>query len=236
MRAFATGSRVLLRYALLEHELTVDELARATGNHSQQRVPRRSNCGCCACRSSWLRLGGPLCPSSPARPSCRGVARCDPTSRRARLRTAPRKSAERRRPTEASRESRARPRPGACPRAFARSGRSLDRALARAGVPAVLLSLAVLAVTAVLQVAIFLASGSVALLADLIHNAGDALTAVPRHRLPAAQRPRRANLGLGPAGCAIFISACVALYEMYLVASWPPRRALRISGSSRPLW
>ena len=31
MQAFATGSRVLLLYAMLEHELTVDELARAAG-------------------------------------------------------------------------------------------------------------------------------------------------------------------------------------------------------------
>ena len=31
MQAFATGSRVLLLYAMLEHELTVDELACAAG-------------------------------------------------------------------------------------------------------------------------------------------------------------------------------------------------------------
>ena len=49
----------------------------------------------------------------------------------------------------------------------------------RAGVRAVLLSLAVLGVTALLQAAIYVATGSIALLADLIHNAGDALTAVP---------------------------------------------------------
>jgi len=40
-------------------------------------------------------------------------------------------------------------------------------------------SLAVLTATAVAQAAIYVATGSVALLADLIHNAGDALTAVP---------------------------------------------------------
>src|SRR5207244_2011607 len=49
----------------------------------------------------------------------------------------------------------------------------------RAGVRAVLISLAVLGVTAILQTLIFVLSGSVALLADLIHNFGDALTAVP---------------------------------------------------------
>jgi hypothetical protein len=36
-----------------------------------------------------------------------------------------------------------------------------------------------LGLTAVTQPAIFVLSGSVALLADLIHNVGDALTAVP---------------------------------------------------------
>ena len=40
-------------------------------------------------------------------------------------------------------------------------------------------SLAVLLATAVAQAVVFVATGSVALLADLVHNAGDALTAVP---------------------------------------------------------
>ena len=91
----------------------------------------------------------------------------------------------------------------------------VDRSIvrSRAGVRAVLLSLAVLAVTAVLQVAIFLASGSVALLADLIHNAGDALTAVPlgiAFLLRSARAERISGLAVV---AAIFISACVALYE-----------------------
>jgi hypothetical protein len=57
----------------------------------------------------------------------------------------------------------------------------VDRSIARSreGVKAVSLSLVVLGLAAGLQVAIFVASGSVALLADLIHNFGDALTAVP---------------------------------------------------------
>lgn len=38
---------------------------------------------------------------------------------------------------------------------------------------------AILGATALAQVAIFLATGSVALLADLIHNFGDAATAIP---------------------------------------------------------
>ena len=57
----------------------------------------------------------------------------------------------------------------------------VDRSIvrSRAGVKAVSISLAVLAFTAAAQVVIFVMSGSVALLADLIHNFGDALTAVP---------------------------------------------------------
>ncbi len=41
------------------------------------------------------------------------------------------------------------------------------------------ISLAVLCAAAVLQTLIYLLSGSVALLADLIHNFGDGLTALP---------------------------------------------------------
>ena len=57
----------------------------------------------------------------------------------------------------------------------------VDRSIVRSreGVKAVAVSLAVLGVTAFLQLAIFLVSNSVALLADLVHNVGDALTAVP---------------------------------------------------------
>ena len=57
----------------------------------------------------------------------------------------------------------------------------IDRSIVRCreGVEAVAISLAVLGVAAFAQVLIFLASGSVALLADLIHNFGDALTAIP---------------------------------------------------------
>ena len=76
-----------------------------------------------------------------------------------------------------------------------------------------LLSLGVLGATAAVQAVIFVLSGSVALLADLIHNAGDALTAAP---VGAAflLRSERAEKWAGYAVVlAIFISACVALYE-----------------------
>ena len=82
-----------------------------------------------------------------------------------------------------------------------------------AGVKAVLISLGVLGATAAVQAVIFVLSGSVALLADLIHNAGDALTAIP---VGAAflLRSRRAERWAGYAVVlAIFVSACVALFE-----------------------
>jgi hypothetical protein len=49
----------------------------------------------------------------------------------------------------------------------------------REGLRVVGVSLALLTITALVQAAIYVATGSVALLADLIHNAGDALTALP---------------------------------------------------------
>jgi len=80
----------------------------------------------------------------------------------------------------------------------------------RAGLRVVGVALAVLAVTAAVQAVIYVASGSVALLADLIHNAGDALTAIPlglAFLLRSERAERRA--GLFVVG-AIFVSACVA--------------------------
>jgi Co/Zn/Cd efflux system component len=81
------------------------------------------------------------------------------------------------------------------------------------GIKAVSLSLAVLGLAAGFQVAIFVFSGSVALLADVIHNVGDALTALPlgiAFFLRSARAERLAGLAVV---LAIFISACVALYE-----------------------
>lgn len=86
------------------------------------------------------------------------------------------------------------------------------------------LSLAILAATAALQVIVVLISGSVALLADTVHNVGDALTALP---LGAAfllsRRPPTARLTYGYgrtedlAGLAvlavILFSAAYAAYE-----------------------
>jgi cation diffusion facilitator family transporter len=78
---------------------------------------------------------------------------------------------------------------------------------------AVAISLGVLGVTAVLQAIIFAASGSVALLADLIHNAGDALTAVPLAIAFFLRSARAEQIAGYCVVLAIFVSACVALYE-----------------------
>jgi cation diffusion facilitator family transporter len=86
----------------------------------------------------------------------------------------------------------------------------------REGLRAVGLSLAVLGVTAAAQAVVFALSGSVALLADLIHNGGDALTAVPLG-IAFLLRSRRAEglAGLGVVA-AIFVSAVVAGVESVL--------------------
>ena len=83
----------------------------------------------------------------------------------------------------------------------------------RAGLRAVGISLGVLGATALAQAAIFVFSNSVALLADLIHNVGDALTAVPlgiAFLLRSERAERVAGLFVV---LAILISALVALYQ-----------------------
>jgi cation diffusion facilitator family transporter len=80
----------------------------------------------------------------------------------------------------------------------------------REGIRAVSRALFVLSVAAVAQTVVFIASGSIALLADLIHNFGDALTAIPlgiAFALRSQVAERRAGLAVV---VAIFISACVA--------------------------
>jgi cation diffusion facilitator family transporter len=83
----------------------------------------------------------------------------------------------------------------------------------RKGIRAVSLSLAILGLTAVAQLVVFAATNSIALLADLIHNGGDALTAVPVG-VAFAMRSDRAERNAGLAVvAAIFVSACVAGVE-----------------------
>lgn len=83
----------------------------------------------------------------------------------------------------------------------------------REGVKAVSISLGVLLVTALVQTAIYIGTGSVALLADLIHNFGDALTAVPLGIAFVLRSFRGEKLAGLAVVAAILISALVALYE-----------------------
>jgi cation diffusion facilitator family transporter len=86
----------------------------------------------------------------------------------------------------------------------------------RQGLVAVGWALLVLGLTALAQALVFVASGSVALLADLIHNFGDAATAFPLS-VAFALRSARAERWAGMAVVvAILVSACVAGYESVL--------------------
>jgi divalent metal cation (Fe/Co/Zn/Cd) transporter len=91
----------------------------------------------------------------------------------------------------------------------------VDRSIVRSreGVRAVSISLVVLGVAAAVQTVVFVLSGSVALLADLIHNYGDALTAVPLGIAFFLRSFRGEKLAGLAVVLAIFVSACVALYE-----------------------
>ena len=84
----------------------------------------------------------------------------------------------------------------------------------REGLRAVFVSFGVLGLTALVQTIVFVASGSVALLADLIHNFGDAAdrrAAGDRvHRCAPSAQSAAAGLFVV---AAIFISACVAGVE-----------------------
>lgn len=83
----------------------------------------------------------------------------------------------------------------------------------REGVRAVSISLVVLLATGLAQAAVFVGTGSVALLADLIHNFGDALTAIPlgiAFLMRSAIAERRAGYFVV---LTIFVSAAVVAVE-----------------------
>jgi cation diffusion facilitator family transporter len=95
---------------------------------------------------------------------------------------------------------------------------SIDDALtsSRQGVRAVKISLVALGVTAALQMVVVLVSGSVALLADTVHNVSDALTAVPLWIAFVVGRraaTRRYTYGFGRAEdlAGLFVVAMIAL-------------------------
>lgn len=95
------------------------------------------------------------------------------------------------------------------------------------------LALLALGLTAAAQAAVFALSGSVALLADLIHNAGDALTAVPLG-IAFMLRSERAERHAGSfVVLAIFVSACVAGVEAIrrLIHPAPPDHLLALAAA-----
>jgi cation diffusion facilitator family transporter len=91
----------------------------------------------------------------------------------------------------------------------------IDRSIlrSRAGIRAVSWSLAILTVTALAQAFIYSRTLSVALLADLIHNFGDALTAIPLGLAFFFRSLRGERLAGLAVVLAIFISAMVALFQ-----------------------
>jgi cation diffusion facilitator family transporter len=95
------------------------------------------------------------------------------------------------------------------------------------------ISLAVLGATALAQTLLFVATGSIALLADLIHNFGDAATALPlgvAFLLRSERAERYAGLFVV---AAIFISACVAGVEAVsrLIHPQTPTHLLALAGA-----
>jgi cation diffusion facilitator family transporter len=118
---------------------------------------------------------------------------------------------------------------------------ALDAATAtRQGMRAVVVGLAGLAATAALQVVVVVLTGSVALLADTIHNVADALTALPMGvAFWLGRRPpnRRYNYGYGRAEdlAGVFIVAMIALSAA--VAGWEAiARLVDPRSIERPGW
>jgi divalent metal cation (Fe/Co/Zn/Cd) transporter len=91
----------------------------------------------------------------------------------------------------------------------------VDRSIVRSheGIKAVSISLAVLAIATAAQLVVLVLSHSVALLADLIHNGGDAMTALPLGVAFFLRSFRGEKLAGRFVVLTIFASACVALYE-----------------------
>ena len=91
------------------------------------------------------------------------------------------------------------------------------------GVWAVKWSFAILAVTAALQLAVVLLSGSVALLADTIHNVGDATTAIPlwiAFRLARRRPSPRFTYGYGRVEDLAGIAIVLIILASAIVAGW----------------
>jgi cation diffusion facilitator family transporter len=118
---------------------------------------------------------------------------------------------------------------------------STDSALesSEEGKRAVLVSLAVLGVTAVVQGAVVVLSGSVALLADTVHNLSDALTAVPLWvAFTLARRPpsRRYTYGLGRVEDVAGLVVVVMIAASAVVAGWESIRKISDPTPVSHLW
>jgi cation diffusion facilitator family transporter len=117
----------------------------------------------------------------------------------------------------------------------------IDTATAhREGMRALAISLAALGATAAVQVVIVVVSGSVALLADTIHNFSDALTAIPLGiAFWIGRRPadRRYTYGYGRAEdlAGVFVVAMIALSAV--IAAWEAiGRLIHPQAVDRPGW
>lgn len=102
---------------------------------------------------------------------------------------------------------------------------NVDRALeaSRDGVRALKISVAALAATALLQAGVVVASGSVALLSDTLHNLSDAGTALPlllAFRLGRRRPSRRFSYGLGRAEDLAGIAIVVMIAASAVLAGW----------------
>jgi cation diffusion facilitator family transporter len=118
---------------------------------------------------------------------------------------------------------------------------STDSALesSEEGKRAVLVSLAVLGVTALVQAAVVVLSGSVALLADTVHNLSDALTAVPLWiAFTLARRPpsRRYTYGLGRVEDVAGLVVVVMIAASAVVAGWESIRKISDPTPVSHLW
>jgi cation diffusion facilitator family transporter len=107
---------------------------------------------------------------------------------------------------------------------------SIDDALvtSAAGIRATKVSLVILAVTAGLQIVVFLLSGSVALLADTIHNVSDAFTSIPLWiAFVLLRRPptRRFTYGLGRVEDLAGIIIVLVIAASAALAGWQSLRA-----------
>jgi cation diffusion facilitator family transporter len=104
---------------------------------------------------------------------------------------------------------------------------------------AVLISLGVLGATAVIQAAVVVLSGSVALLADTVHNLSDALTAVPLWiAFTLARRPpsRRFPYGLGRVEDLAGLVVVLMIAASAVVAAWESIRKLGNPPQVGHLW